>query len=292
MLDIQERPTNNDADYFGPMAADEYHADRSAVSCSSLKVFRERRRLYHDQYILGNPERRKTTAKMNMGTLTHADILEPGSSQSLYCEMPDFLLSGANRSISSNEAKKWKADKEAKGKIVLKSNEFAAVQEMSKAIRAKFGDWLKMPSKREHAIYWTNTETGIRCKCRPDWLLFPDGQVIDLDVKTTSDSSPDQFQHRVEQCLHWLQVPHYLEGIQHATGKPAEWYFLVVEDEFPFACQLCRLDHQSFENAKTERLRLLESLATCITEDQWGEPWEQTINNLDIKPWKIQTEKY
>lgn len=272
--------------YFGPMASADYHADFSHWSRSMLSVFRDRRRRAHAYYIDRDAQApaKKVTPEMKLGSLVHASLLDP-EERKLFLEIPENLLS-ADGGIRTNEAKAWVKGHEANGVAALKKDDFAKCEKMLEAAKKKLESWLQLPSRREHAIFWTNPETGIQCRCRPDWLIELDDSAIGFDLKTTGDADPNAFQYRCEEDT-WLQRAHYREGIQLATGKPVEWYLVVVESEYPFACQLSRFGDRTCQIAETERLNTLRELEACIRLDDWSEPWEKQINEINLRPWVI-----
>lgn len=265
--------------------ADYYHADHSAISKTMLWTFMQRKRLYEAEYVLHSPmPARKPTAEMDIGEIAHAALLEPDKLRDRYVVIPDAILA-SNGAASTKEAKAFKADAEASGRVVLKADQLDTIRSMVLSVGKTFRQWLDCPAKRESAIYWTEPTTGRRCKCRPDWLIVSRDTAFIFDVKTTADASPAAFRNRCEAHGYWLQDAHYSEGVNIATGLDTEFHFVVIETKFPFACNVQRIDHRSAVQAEKVRLEAMRDLASRLDSGDFSEPWENDIQPLVMRPW-------
>lgn len=265
-----------------PMPAPDYFADFTAVSQSMLKTFLDRRRLYEAYYLLGVPEP-EPTDPMRKGTATHTALLEPERFESLVVTYPKGILS-KNGAVSTTEAKAFRDEHEAAGRVVLKDEQYAAVKAMADSVRRVCGKWLDLPGRKEQCIYWQDELTGMRCKGRTDWLLDR-SHTLDFDLKTTTDASPNAFRRRCEDGGYWLQAAHYSEGLAVVTGKPVEFYFVAVETAHPFACAIYSLDQPALVAAKLARRRVLNDLASCLATRDFSEPWESQVTRLPLRSW-------
>ena len=76
--------------------------------------------------------------------------------------------------------------------------------------------------------------TGLQCKCRPDWISADGGILVDL--KTTEDASPREFQRSIAKWRYHVQAGWYMAGIEAAYGtRPSGFIFIAVEKKPPFA---------------------------------------------------------
>ena len=91
-----------------------YHA-RSEISRGDIFDFLESRRGFHGAKIAKTIPRKRVTKTMDFGTLCHGALLEPATFTERYAVIPDSLLSGENRSISTKEAKAWRDEPLAAG---------------------------------------------------------------------------------------------------------------------------------------------------------------------------------
>lgn len=265
-----------------PMPAGRYFADYSAWSQSMLKTFMDRRRLAQAYYIDRSATEPPPTDPMRKGTATHTAILEPDRFEELVITYPEDYLD-ARGYVTTKIAKEFRDQHQAAGRVVLKEAEAAQVRAMADSVRRVCGKWLEKPGRKEQSVYWTDEITGLRCKARLDWLLERKTPIV-LDLKTTADSSPVKFRNRVEDGGYWLQASHYAEGVKHVMGVEAvEFYFIVVETEFPYSCALYSLDHPATVAANLARRRVLNDLTGCLASGDFAEPWELGITALPLR---------
>lgn len=266
---------------FRDISIADYHADYSAQSKSMLWDFAKRRRIYEAKYISKTLPSSPPTRSMELGTLTHAGVLEPKTFAKRYAVYPPKCLNKKGDLIS----KQAEAFREtvADGRIVVKPSELETVQAMIASITEKLEGWLALESYREQAIYWTEPTTGILCRCLCDWLIVANGRAFALDLKTTGDAHPARFSYKCEDFGYALQDAHYREGIATATGLPVEFLFVVCESEFPHVTSLQRLSDQDASAAAEYRRRIISDLKTCLQAGEFSEPWETDISELSLR---------
>lgn len=269
-----EPQTETDADY---------HGDYSHVSQSMLKVFADRRMTYYKTFVTREIPPQEASRKMDLGTMAHAALLEPHNVDRLLIEIPDDLLSGANKAVQSNDAKRFVVDARTAGLIPLKAKEIEVVRRIAKAIEeSELGEWFGLPSKREHTIRWRDQESGIACRMKGDIIIEQPKFAIGIDLKTTEDASPSGFARVANSCGYDIQDAHYRAGITAETGKPCEFYFIVAEVSEPFSVAVHRIEDPAQSDER--RRQLLLDLAACHESGHWKEPWEKKINSIKI--WK------
>ncbi|MGV0016304.1 PD-(D/E)XK nuclease-like domain-containing protein, partial [Bordetella avium] len=111
----------------------------------------------------------------------------------------------------------------------------------------------------ESSAYWIDQETGVLCRCRPDWC-HPAGEsgVILLDVKTFSDASPHEFSHQIARKRYHVQDAFYTDGYAAASGKTVlAFIFVAVQDAWPFAASAVMLDPRSQDQGRRDYRRNL-----------------------------------
>lgn len=270
--------------------AEAYHA-RSEISRGDLFDFLESRRGFYGSKIAKTIPRRKTTKAMDFGTLCHGALLEPATLTERYAVIPDSLLSGENRSVSSKEAKAWRDAHIAAGRIVIKEDDLPEIEAVANGVKDECGAWLSSAGHIEKTIIWQHPATGLPCRCKPDWIRFTkNGTAIGFDLKTTNSIDPHSFRGKVESLGYWLQVAHYSEGIELATGRAVDAFiFVAAQNKSPFRARTFELDSESIAAAKEARERLLSDLANCFTTGDWSEPWERTITKLSVRPFAFFT---
>lgn len=275
------------------MPAHVYFEDHGAWSQSMLKTFADRRRLAHDYYVTctASPPVPKSDRKMRIdkGTALHTALLEPHRFERLVSRWPDGMLSD-DGGIRTKEAKAYRDEQTAAGRIVLKDDHYAAIKAMSESVKRVCASLLEMPSKKEQSIYWTDEQTGLPLKMRLDWMLLGTRPVI-CDVKSTGDVAPQQFRKVCESLHYGLQQVHYTAGGASVLDIEPKFYFIAVEDTYPFSCAIHQLDDDWTAAAAKHRRGLLQSVKRCTDTGNWSEPWEQRINTLESRPYQYREEE-
>lgn len=135
----------------------------------------------------------------------------------------------------------------------------------------------------EMSHFWEDTETGILCKCRPDWQRS-DGILV--DVKSASDATPEAFQRSLHRYQYYVQAPFYLDGVSATTGSDYEKFlFIVVETGSVPGVRIYDLDDYAIERGRDDYRRYLDELHKAQTvEDYWtGYPTE--IESISLPKW-------
>lgn len=151
------------------------------------------------------------------------------------------------------------------------------------------------PGKAEQSVYWIDAETGLLCRCRPDFWR-QDGIVV--DVKTCEDASPEGFAKAVANWRYHVQHPFYTDGINAMREQllaketpPADipapvraFVFLAVEKKPPYAVGVYVLEHEAVELGHLEYRRDLATLKQCIDSDTWP-GYGDAIQPLQLPRW-------
>lgn len=264
--------------------AEAYHS-RKERSRGQLWDFIESKRLFEARHILGTVPQKKPSKPMDIGTLGHGALLEPERIDDMYVVIPDGLLSGENRAIQSKEAKAWRDEHLAAGKIVIKDTDLPKIKAIAANVLKECEVFLRGASFIEKTIIWTDPETGIECRCRPDIMRFTNrNTIIMVDAKFTTDISPHAFRGKIESLGYWLQDAHYSDGGHIAIGMPVEQFlFVAVQSEPPYQCRAYQLDDDSREGAVLTRKNAMNDLAECMRTGNFAEPWEGQVTKVSVR---------
>lgn len=247
-----------------------------AVSASGLAKIIRTTPAHYLEYITG---KREATPAQEFGTAVHAAILEPDLFSKAYVQKPEGL------SLATKEGKEWKLS--VGGKKILSFEDFRAVQFMSANVleHPVIGDLIEKGIK-EKSFFWTDPETGLLCKCRPDCFI---GDKV-IDIKTAEDASPRGFQSSIQKWGYATQSVHYLEGMSHITGKRlTDFIHVVVEKSAPFAVACYVLDDASLERAAIDVRRGLALIKDCRDKKQWP-AYQAEIQTTNLPHWAFGTE--
>ncbi len=256
------------------MSSTDYHA-HPALSSSGLRHLAKSPAHYH-AYRLDPPEQ---TKEMMIGSAVHAGFLEGGLENGMVMKAP-----GSTR--ATNLFKDFaKAHPNA---ILLLEDEFTQVAEMIAALRAHpTVSKLVRGGKAEQSAFWTDPETKISCKCRPDYLTDA-GLVIDL--KTTQDASVEGFQRSIADYKYHWQSAWYLDGLSLALGRTLEnFVHIAIEKKAPYGIGIYVLDDGSLDKARQDIAKLRARYAECLHLDEWP-GLDSEIKNISIPSYEFYKE--
>lgn len=243
------------------MTNEDYHADTSAISASGLKLFMRSPAHYYAAYLDPNRIERKPTAAMKLGTATHCAILEPERFNGEYTVMPEGL---DRRTTAGKQAY---ADLLASGAEILSADEMAQVINMACAFRDN--EISRALFDRKHAVEQSifAEVNGVACKCRPDFMTA-DGLIV-MDVKTTSDASPEAFGKSAWNLGYHVQAAFYRRVISEATGTTPDFIFGCVESERPHLVAYYSVPQYLLDYADGLIDCALERYAECMRSGVW-----------------------
>lgn len=243
------------------MTNEDYHADTSAISASGLKLFARSPAHYYAAYLDPNRIERSPTPAMRVGTATHCAILEPERFSAEYIALPE----GIDR--RTKEGKQAYADLLATGAELLTSDDMSLVVNMACAFRDNATSRALFDRKHvvEQSIF--AEVNGVACKCRPDFMTA-DGLMV-MDVKTTSDASPESFGKSAWSIGYHIQAAFYRRVIQSATGITPDFIFGCVESDRPYLTAYYTVPQYLLDYADGVIDALLEQYAECLRSGIW-----------------------
>jgi len=248
----------------------EYHAD-PAVSASHLHAVAKSPYHYWSRYLDPKRSAPVPTAAMKLGSLVHCAVLEPDELAKRYAVcLPRNTKAG----------KEMAAEMEASGIEAVTATDMEQAMAMASAVRQHpYAAALLSHGKAEQSFWFDDAQSGLRCKCRPDWL---DGSTV-VDLKTTTDASPAAFARSVASFRYHVQADHYLAGV------PADRFlFIAAEKTYPFCVAVYELDAEAMKAGETLRRQNLQTIADCRAIDEW--PGYSTIcETLSLPNWALST---
>lgn len=267
---------------------EEYHSDTSRISNSGISLLHSKTPAhYYARYLAPDREPHAPTPAMELGTLSHTAILEPHEMKA-WVPMPKFKLNtnigkaGLAEFLEANEGKKC-----------VPGEDYETVSRMRDAVLAHpAASWLlNIGGSRivEGTAHFTEPETGVACKVRPDLLTRPEADLWNVDVKSTEDASPEEFARSAVKFGYTRQGPFYLDGVTLATGiRPAGFGFIAVEKRPPYGVAVYYLSEAALEFGREEYLRQLRIYAECRRSGNWpGYP--PAFQELVLPKWAFKT---
>lgn len=245
---------------------DDYHRG-SAVSKSQLDALDKSP--YHFWSLHRDPNRpaRKTTEAMVLGTMTHTALLEPKEFSRRHVIAPE-----CDRRTKVGKAI-WAEFLES----LMPGQEPAEPAMISQALamaesvrRVPILRDLLAQGEAEISAYWTDPDSGVECRCRPDWAA-PDGDAVWLvDLKSCLDASPEGFAKSIVNYSYAKQSEFYKDGFQAASGKRVKGFiFAAVEKAWPHAAEAYELTPEDQAFGRNQYRANLYSYAEAMRTGIW-----------------------
>lgn len=232
VLDIPE--TGNGALATDDLSIEQYHdlgnfkahGEKAILSKSQLADILDCPARFKYFHIDGNRETEKDY--FNVGNAIHTLALEPDTFHDRFYVIPE----GIRRDKRTEAYKACIA--EANERKMLTSTDFVTIGEMSKALASnrKAMAILDGTGWIEQSVIWTDKETGLKLRCRPD-LHREDGLIV--DIKTAACAEPTKFMRAAFDMHYDISAAMTCDGIEALTNKrPENYIFLVIEKTAPF----------------------------------------------------------
>lgn len=236
----------------------EYHADRTAVSSTQLKVMSKRTPAHFQQYF---KEKRNATPSMEFGSAVHTALLEPERFAQEY-------VVSINVDRRTKDGKEQAAAFEAAnaGKTIISADDYDDIRKMVRLLRDRSEvEILLDDSDVEVSMFWEDPDTRVLCKCRPDAL----GTLAISDLKTTDDASPEEFIWTARKYGYDLSAAFYVDGVKAVTGVELPFVFIVVEKTAPYGVALYEAPEEMLNSGRAKYKAALAKIAECRRTGIW-----------------------
>jgi hypothetical protein len=224
----------------------------------------------------------KQTRPMLCGSLAHCAALEPHALHDRYIFVPEDApkrptpaqWAAKKSNEDSTLAKEWwsQFNHAAGMREIVTAAEYAITQAQLAALAAEPEiAALLGTGDSEVSVFWTDPDTGIYCKARPDHLHHDSrDRIRALDLKSTADDTPSGFGRTVARMGYHRQQAHYVDGIEHVTGRKVEEFVFAAVSSVPPVLAVPYLLPEDFAQQGRDEMRELRELyAHCLKTDTW-----------------------
>lgn len=227
-------------------------------------------RTYEAYYVKKTHKPPDPTADMMVGTLTHAEVLEPDLDTKITIIPEEALAGGAKR------GKKWEAYKaENSHRVLMKQAEYDTAMSAARALRHSMWGVINHPETiREEEFYWTHEETGLKLRAKLDILQMSGDEWWLPDIKTCANV--DRFaSHDINNRALWLQHAHYRAAVIAKYAVDPLFWFVAVEKSGINRVAHVGLDDEAASEADNRYELLLVELKRRIDTNDWVDETEK-----------------
>lgn len=261
------------SDILGVTNAD-YHANKSHLSSSQLKLILADRARFYKEVVLGEVERQDKAA-FREGSMLHTLILEPE-------KIGEYVVYNGLR----RAGKAFEEFKELhKGKTILIASELMRAERMYAAYAAlPAAVELLKPGLSEHNM--VSEILSVPVKARADRINIDAGYIT--DVKSTSlPSSPDIFKETVREFSYDLSAALYAAIAAQVYKKKFDFYWVVVS-KADDTCNVYKASALTMAMGHEKVLNALNTYKQCMESGIWKnefkiEPVQRVITDYTIE---------
>lgn len=241
------------------------------------------------KYFLDHPM--EQTPAMAFGSACHKMILEPEEFGDEYAVAPQI-----NRLTKEGKAQ-WAAFCEDNaGKTIVKQEDVETMAEMEAAMESCELAWklLRGEGQSEVPIFWTDPETGEKCKAKMDRVAEDeDGRYVIVDYKTAVHADTERFNLEVFNLGYHFQAGFYTEGLKTALKldyRP-RFMFVAQEKKAPYSVNVIEVSDDVMKIGVEKFHELLERYHNCKEVDIWTGYVDDVPNETQLPGWYMEGEE-
>ena len=218
------------------------------------------------KYFLEHPV--EQTPAMAFGSACHKMVLEPETF-------------GEEFAIAPNVDKRTKEGKELwaqftehnAGKTIVSSDDSLAMAEMEAALEncPLANKLIRGKGESEVPFFWTDPDTGEKCKIKVDRLVKFNRRWYVVDYKTTQCAETFRFNSDIFKMGYFMQAAMYTEGVMKAKKlkKRPGFLFVAQEKKAPFSVNVIEVSEEVMNAGIAKFHQLMDKYHNCKVLDQW-----------------------
>lgn len=224
----------------------------------------------------------KETSAMIFGRAFHSFLLDGEES----FQRGFAVLPGMDRRTKEGKAAYASFCGESADKTIIDQENHEKIKAMYGAVAVHpMAGPLLLKGRSEMSIFWTDEETKLPCKCRPDRI--PDGgHGVILDLKSVVSADIGAF---TRQCItfgYGREAGIYIEGFNAVcSAKVDAFVFICVEKEEPYRTEVYTMEDLFIDYGKREFHRLLAIEAECRKTGIYPNWKNEGIRTLYLPNW-------
>jgi len=202
----------------------------------------------------------------NIGTAVHAAILEPNTFDDIFAVAPNV-----DRRTKKGKEEYAEFEAGSDGKTIISNGDHKKIMLMRDSALAhpQFKQIYDHGFTAEASLFWADDETGLKCKCRPDFMLLD--QPLAIDIKSTAEIH--RFARSIAEYRYHVQDAHYSAGLEKHYGESPDFLFLAVSSSISggqYPVRLFKLNDEDRLQGVRERKADLDTYFQCQVTGEWN----------------------
>lgn len=194
-------------------------------------------------------------------------------------------LSKPRGSKAYQEASKQFAE-DNQGKYIIQDKgkqSFETIEQMLTSCKAD-SVMQKLLSNTEYqvSVFWTDEETGLKCKARPDVCKLNKNVIV--DVKTADDGSPEAFSKSLANHDYPFQACMQIDGCISSglMSKVDKYFWLVVEKNIPYSATIYEFSEDDIRYCMDEYRYVKGIVKKALKQDKYPGYSQRSDNKFGI----------
>lgn len=254
----------------------EYRA-REGISSTELKKILKSP--MHYKHWKDNPEN-TDTPDLLFGRAAHKYILETYDFYNEFAVAPN-----CDRRTKEGKAEWSLFCDQNEGKDIITQEQFEKIEEMRNVMLATPFVGKLINGEHEISYFWTDEDTELKCKCRPDSINHR--LKIVVDYKTCDNAETQRFMRQAIDLGYDLQASYYLDGVKANTEQDYIFVFIAQEKKAPYAVNILQADDIFIRSGREVYKSMLQTYKDCSESGVWYGYMgaESQINSLGVPKW-------
>lgn len=224
------------------------------------------------------------TPAMAFGSACHKAILEPDDWGKEYAAAPVV----DRRTKAGKE--EWEAFVAANaGKTVVSRDDVETIAEMEKALIAcpLAKKLIYGKGRNEEPFFWTDHDTGEKCKVKADRIVTYRRRKYIVDYKTTMAADTFHFNSAIFKMGYFMQAAMYTEGMMKAKKmkKRPGFLFVAQEKKPPYSVNVIEVSEEVMNAGLAKFHQLLEKYHACKVADCYPGYVGDVPNDAFVPTW-------
>lgn len=247
-----------------------YHSDKDSLSSSGARIITQATPMEYLAQLLEPPTKRV----WDFGSIAHKMVLGEGGQFAVLDPAIHGRTKEGKVSTSPAATAAWKeAEKLARdrGKTPIAKAQLEMAQRMAgKVFEHRLAAKLLEAGSAELSCYWHDEQTGVRLRCRPDFLPDTPGRPLIVEYKTATTANPRRFAKSMLDYGYHQQAAWNIDGLAACAGvEDAGFVFIVQQKDPPWLVSVCQLEPEDIARGRAQNRAAIDLYAKCRESGIW-----------------------